>query len=72
MQTGEVASAHAVLASGAETDVNEQRETLALRAVAEVDVDPTVSLEAAERGVMLASWEQKNWEALAYVRSRSV
>ncbi|VDB87360.1 unnamed protein product [Peniophora sp. CBMAI 1063] len=70
MQTGDAASAHAILASGAETDMNEQREALALLAVAETEVDPPVALKTAQRAVILAPWEIKNWQALAYARSK--
>lgn len=72
MQTGEISSAQAILASGADTDMNEQRDALALRSVAEADADLVLSLKAAQRAVMLAPWELKNWEALAYIRSKSV
>ncbi|KZV61771.1 TPR-like protein [Peniophora sp. CONT] len=72
MQTGEISAAQAILASGADTDMNEQRDALALRSVAEADADLALSLKAAQRAVMLAPWELKNWEALAYIRSKSV
>jgi superkiller protein 3 len=70
-QTGNAVAARAVL-EGRNADVDEQRFALALRAIAEVDIGNAQNAAAmAQRAVMLAPWDKKKWEALAYVRSRT-
>jgi superkiller protein 3 len=74
LQQGQHDSALAILASQTENNSVDVRDSLALRAVAESINGRGAQGEAvkkAQKAVMLAPWELRNWQSLAYVRSQS-
>lgn len=76
LQQGQHDSALAVLASQAEGNLVGVRDSLALWAVVESVNERGAkaqggAVKSAQKAVMLAPWELRNWQSLAYVRSRS-
>ncbi|KAI0027005.1 TPR-like protein [Vararia minispora EC-137] len=69
LQTDDATATRALL-EGRDSDMDEQRLVLGLRAVAEAEIGSPDALPMAQRAVMLGPWVKKNWEALAYVRSK--
>jgi len=75
LQSGEPAAARAVISQGGDSDIADVRASIGLRAVALALSGGEESLKEArkmaQKGVMLAPWDRKSWEVLAYLRSRS-
>ena len=74
LQCGEPAFARPVISQGCDCDVGELRKSIGLRAVATALFDDEESLgearSMAQKGVVLAPWDRRNWQILAYVKSR--
>ena len=65
----------AVISQGSENgDIDDLRASVGLRAVARALSDDEEGLKEAwslaQKGVMLAPWDRKSWNVLAYLRSR--
>ncbi|KAH7923951.1 TPR-like protein [Leucogyrophana mollusca] len=69
LQHGDRPSAQALLAVKLDDNIIDEREALALSAIADEGAE---SLRSAQRAVMLAPGRQQNWQTLAYVRARDV
>jgi superkiller protein 3 len=74
LQCGEPAAARAVISPGGENnDIADLRASIGLRAVARAlsgDEGLEEAWSLAQKGVMLAPWDRKSWNVLAYLRSR--
>ncbi len=75
LQCGEPAAARAVISqAGEHGDIAVLRVSIGLRAVArELSCDEEGLKEAwslAQKGVMLAPWDRRSWNVLAYIKSR--
>jgi superkiller protein 3 len=76
LQCSEPAAAAGALVSSqrGEGDIGELRESIGLRAVAKALSRDKGNLNEAwsmaQKGVMLAPWDRRSWEVLAYLRSR--
>ena len=77
LQCGEPAAAAGALVSSqrGEVDIGELRESIGLRAVAKAlshheEENLNEAWSMAQKGVMLAPWDRRSWEVLAYLRSR--
>ena len=75
LQCGEPAAAQAVISQGSENgDIADLRASIGLRAVARALSDDEEGLNEAwslaQKGVMMAPWDRKSWNVLAYLRSR--
>ncbi|KAH7915212.1 superkiller protein 3 [Hygrophoropsis aurantiaca] len=67
LQHGDFQSAQALLAVRSHGNIVEESETLALSAISDESLE---SLKNAQRAVMLAPGQRRNWQTLAYVRAR--
>lgn len=74
LQCGEPAAARALISQRGDSDIAELRESIGLCAVAKALSEDEESLNEArsmaQKGVMLAPWDRRSWEVLAYLRSR--
>jgi len=73
LQSGEPTAARAVISQGGDSDIADVRASIGLRAMAQALSGGEESLKEAwkmaQKGVMLAPWDRKSWEVLAYLRS---
>ncbi|KAI9511143.1 TPR-like protein, partial [Russula earlei] len=73
LQCSEPAAARAVISQGEDGNIAALRASIGLRAVANARSGGEESLKdgrrMAQKGVMLAPWDRRSWEVLAYLRS---
>jgi superkiller protein 3 len=72
LMQGDHTSAPAVLSSQHEDSLEDERQSLSLRAVARSANEEDIATRLAQRAIMLTPWETRNWEALAYVRGGQI
>lgn len=75
LQCGEPAAARAIISQAGENcDIADLRTSIGLRAVAWAlsgdEEGLKVAWSLAQKGVMLAPWDQGSWSVLAYIKSR--
>jgi superkiller protein 3 len=75
LQCGEPAAARAVISQAGENgDIAGLRVSIGLRAVGRALSGDEVGLKEAwslaQKGVMLAPWDRRSWNVLAYIKSR--
>jgi len=74
LQCGKPTAARAVISQGRDSGISDLRASIGLRALANAHSEDEASLKEAwsmaQKGVMLAPWDRRSWEVLAYLKSR--
>jgi superkiller protein 3 len=68
LKQGNPASAFAILSSQPGDDLDHERQTIGLRAIAASTNNVNEAIKLAQKAVRMIPWQIQNWQVLAYVR----